>query len=273
MVWNASAMALRDVLRRRANRTPSPELQRELDAPPAWMYPFDLGDGIVPPLLHHELPSVHETRASMMEPIVRQALANGGTAIDVACSEGWFAHRLLDWGASDVLGVDVRDVNVRRARLVQDHYDIASEKLRFDVADAMELGAERTGTFDVVVMIGLIYHLENPIGALRIARGLCRGLCVVEAQVTEQHEPIRSGVGVTDAYEELEASWAAKFEPAQDFHPIASHGGVISLVPNLAALVQAMEVVGFRDVRVVEAAPHLNRQYVQGQRRMVVGYA
>jgi hypothetical protein len=78
---------------------------------------------------------------------------------------------------------------------------------------------------------------------------------------------------VTDEYEQLDASWAAKLEPAQEFHPIASHGGVISLVPNLAALVQAMEIVGFRDTRVLEALPGHNRQYVQGQRRMVVGYA
>src|SRR5471030_3225727 len=30
-------------------------LARELQSPPAWMYPFELRDGSRPPLLHHEL--------------------------------------------------------------------------------------------------------------------------------------------------------------------------------------------------------------------------
>ena len=31
-------------------------------APPAWMYEFDLGDGIVTPLLSPELRQIHRTR-------------------------------------------------------------------------------------------------------------------------------------------------------------------------------------------------------------------
>lgn len=212
----------------------------------------------------------------MMEPVVRDALevaGNDASAIDIACSEGWFAHRLGGWGAAHVHGIDVREVNIRRAELVREHYGIDPSRLTFEVGDALSLDPDSVGRFDVVLMIGLIYHLENPIAALRIARALTRGLCVVEAQVTEQNTPISSGVGVTDEYEQLDASWAAKFEPAQDSHPIASHGGVISLIPNLAALVQAMEVVGFRDVRVLKASSGHNRQYVEGQRRMVIGHA
>jgi tRNA (mo5U34)-methyltransferase len=251
-------------------------LRQELSTDPAWMYRFSLSDGSATPLLHPELPSVHQTRAELMEPVVREALGRSGkeaAALDIACSEGWFAHRLLEWGAKQAHGVDVREVNIRRAELIRDHYGIEPDRLTFEVADALALGPETTGAFDVVLMVGLIYHLENPIGALRIARSLTRGACVVESQVTEQSSPIESGIGVTDQYEQLEASWGAKFEPAQGAHPIASHGGVISLVPNFAALMQAMEVAGFRGVRALDAPPGLNEQYVHGHRRMVVGYA
>jgi tRNA (mo5U34)-methyltransferase len=270
-------MVLRGLLPRRSRRpTVSEELRAALGTPPAWMYPLGLADGSTPPLLHHELPSVHRTRAAMMEPLVRETLASAGadaSAIDIACSEGWFAHRLMDWGAKRVHGVDVREVNIHRAELVRDHYAMDPDRLTFDVADVLSLDPQTAGTFDVVLMIGLIYHLEDPIGALRVARALTRGACVVETQLTEQHAAITSGIGVTDEYEQLDASWAAKFEPAQDFHPIASHGGVISLVPNLAALVQAMEVVGFGDVRVLETPTGHNKQYVERHRAMVIGYA
>lgn len=269
-------MPIRDLLPgRRRVEEPSAALSHELTAPPAWMYPFPVG-GQQAPLLHHELPSVHSTRAEMMEPVVRETLAEAGpqaTAIDIACSEGWFSHRLLDWGAERVVGVDVRDVNIRRARLIQEHYGIPVDRLSFDVADALALTPEATGVFDVVLMVGLIYHLENPIGALRVARSLTRGACIVESQLTEQQAAITAGVGVTDQFEELEASWGSKVEPAQEDHPIASYGGVVSLVPNLAALMQAMQAVGFRDVRRLDASPGQNAQYVGGHRAMVVGYA
>lgn len=270
-------MGLRRLLAGRRKRAEiSEELREALATPPAWMYPLELADGSTPPL--------PPSRAPVCS---RDACRNDGADRARYARDCWSTgvgdrHRVQrglvcpsadGLGAAQVRGVDVREVNIRRAELVREHYGIDAARLTFEVADALSLEPGTSGTHDVVLMIGLVYPLENPIGALRVARALTRGVCVVEAQVTEQHTPITSGVGVTDRYEQLEASWAAKFEPAQDFHPMASHGGVISLVPNLAALLQAMEVVVFRNVRLLEAPEGHNQQYVQRHRAMVVGYA
>ena len=32
-------------------------------------------------------------------------------------------------------------------------------------------------------MLGLIYHLENPVGAIRKAHALCKDVCLIETQV------------------------------------------------------------------------------------------
>ncbi len=250
----------------------------ELAASPTWMYEWDLGDGLRTAVKGPELMSVHETRASTMEPIVREALAASGpeaTALDLACSEGWFAHRLLDWGARRVLGVDVRPENIGRAELVRDRLGIAADRLRFEVADVFDLRPERIGTFDAVLCLGLIYHLENPIGALRIARALTRGVCVVESQLVEPHEPLRHGWGTTDKLMTQEAAWAAYPEPAerQESSPTAAHGGVVSLIPNRAALIQAMRASGFERIECPVVPPTLNPQYVEGHRLVVVGRA
>jgi 2-polyprenyl-3-methyl-5-hydroxy-6-metoxy-1,4-benzoquinol methylase len=158
------------------------------------MYEWDLGEGLRTAVKGPELMAFHETRASVMGPIVREALAAAGpdaTALDLACSEGWFAHRLLDWGARRVVGVDIRPENIQRAELVREHLGVGTDRLRFEVADVFNLHRERMGTFDVVLCLGLIYHLENPIGALRIARALTAAVCVVESQLVEPHEPLR----------------------------------------------------------------------------------
>jgi tRNA (mo5U34)-methyltransferase len=150
---------------------------------------------------------------------------------------------------------------------------IAADRLQFELADVFDLRPERIGTFDVVLCLGLIYHLENPIGALRIARALTRGVCVVESQLVEPHEPLRHGWGTTDKLMTQEAAWAAYPEPAerQESSPTAAHGGVVSLIPNRAALIQAMHASGFERVECPVVPPTLNPQYVEGHRLVVVG--
>jgi tRNA (mo5U34)-methyltransferase len=243
-----------------------------------WMYDWRLTRRVTTPVLGPELPGIHRTRAEIIEPAVRSALSrtgSGARALDLACNEGWFAHRLLEWGASEVVAVDVRAQNIHRAELIREHFGIPAHRLRLLHADVYDLDADALGRFDVVLCLGLIYHLENPIGALRIARSLTAGTCVVETQTTRQADPIVTTWGQTDQTMSLEASWAAYPEPApeQRATTLASIGPVVSLVPNRAALVQAMTVVGFSDVQVLPADPDHNPQYVCGDRTVALGRA
>jgi tRNA (mo5U34)-methyltransferase len=256
---------------RRRSKSIAAELQAEIDSGLAFMYPWDLGESPTP-LIGHDLPSIHGTRARLIEPVVRQALRGGGRALDLACHEGYFAHRLREWGASEVLGIDIREVNVRRAKLLADHYALTG--VTFEQHDVYALDPHELGRFEVVLVLGLIYHLENPIGALRIAKALSSNLCVVESQVTQQTEPIRTGWGIAEQFETVPASWAALYEDPneQENQPLAAFGGVISLVPNRAALDQALRVVGLRNLRVLEPGPEDDQQYRLGDRVVAVGY-
>lgn len=242
------------------------------------MYPWELTPGVTTPLVGPGLPAVHRTRREMIEPAARAALERAGSgarALDIACHEGWFSHRLLDWGAREVVAVDIRDVNVRRARLLRDHYEIPAERLKVERADVYDLDADALGQFDVVLLLGLIYHLENPIGAIRIARALTRGVCLLETQLTRQAAPIRTGWGIPDEFTDEPASWAARFEAPeeQDTQPLAAFGGVISLIPNRAAVEQAMTVAGFSGVEAIAASGGHDPQYLGGDRGVFAGHA
>jgi hypothetical protein len=52
--------------------------------------------------------------------------------------------------------------------------------LRLDIEEAR---AAEIGTHDVTLMLGLLYHLENPVRALRLARAVTRRVLVIESQV------------------------------------------------------------------------------------------
>ncbi len=250
----------------------SPELAAEVRAGP-WMYEFELSPGISTPPFSPILGQVHRTRAEMLEQPVRAALSRAGrevTAIDLACNEGWFSHRLLEWGATRVIGVDIREANVRRANLVRDHFGISPERLTFLHADVLDLDPGELGRFDVVLMLGLVYHLENPGGAVRIARALTRGLCAIESQLTRQSRPILHGMGHPHVLQQAPASFAAILEQDSDRNPLASAEGLVSLIPNRAALEHLASAAGFEQLQWVPAQPRHELQYVQGDRGILL---
>lgn len=250
------------------------ELGRELEREPRWMFPWRLGPEVVTPLIGPNLPSVHRTRMELMERPVREALAAAGpdaTALDMACCEGWFAHRLLEWGAARVVGVDLREVNIRRAELIRDHFEIPAERLSFVQADIFELDLERLGSFDVVLVLGLVYHLEDPVGAVRRARAVTRSLCVLESQLTRQDRPIVHGNGSPEHLFTADASFAAVVEPDADHNQLASAPGILSLIPNRAGFEAMARVAGFEDVELASARADQDRQYWRGDRAVLLG--
>jgi tRNA (mo5U34)-methyltransferase len=250
----------------------APELQAEINGDLDWMYEWELGGQKVQ-LLNPELETVHPTKLDLIEEPVRAVLDAAGpraTGIDLACSEGWFAHRLLDWGAQRVVAYDLRERNVRRARLVRDHLGIHSGRLDFEEADLYKLDVDALGTFDVVILFGIIYHVEDPVGAIRRARALTRGICVIDTALTRQQRPLMHTWGVYDEVLEAPASFAAKLEADAATNPVASGTGIVSMVPNRAAVELMLEAAGFRTWEWREPLQHHNHQYTLGDRGVIV---
>jgi tRNA (mo5U34)-methyltransferase len=256
----------------RTSKAISRGLAEEVDRG-GWMYEWQLTPAFITPVFSPNLPSVHATRMELIEPACRAALSAAGpeaTAIDLACNEGWFAHRLLEWGAARVLGTDIRPDNIRRAELLRDHFGIPAQRLQFECVDVFEMGADREA-YDVTLALGLIYHLERPLEALRVARRLTRSVCLIESQLTRQDRPIVRGDGVPGVYHQSRESFAAWVENDPD-NPLASAGGVMSLVPNQAAL-QSMPVwAGFDSVEPLPVRSHHDLQYVLGDRAVVAAH-
>ncbi len=96
-------------------------------------------------------------------------------------------------------------------------------------------------------MMGLLYHLENPVGALRTCRALCRKLCLIETQIV----PGMSGWVDYGGYQyvrPLKGSFGIIDETGDTHGPEASITG-ICLVPSLEALLWILEKVGFSQVQ------------------------
>ncbi len=120
----------------------------------------------------------------------------------------------------------------------------------------------------MVLLLGLIYHLERPLDAIRVARRATGRLCIIESQLTRQDRPIVRGDGKPNLYYQSPASFAAWVENEAE-STLASLVGVMSLVPNRAALGLMPRWAGFDHVDFLVAQPHHDPQYIVGDRAIV----
>lgn len=107
---------------------------------------------------------------------------SGRTVLDVGAWNGFFSFEAKRRGASRVLATDSftwRHPDYRGREALE----LAREALALDVEtqdiDVMELPPE-LGAFDIVLFLGVFYHLIDPIAALARLRPLTGGVLVVE---------------------------------------------------------------------------------------------
>jgi hypothetical protein len=237
-----------------------------------WFYEFDLPDGTrtrshLPPGVE----KIHTTRLQLMEAALDASVGRDCsklTAVDLACHQGWFSMHLAKRGFREIVGVDGRDEHLADAKLMADLNGVRGFRtLKLDLEEAR---AADIGTYDVTLMLGLLYHLENPVRALRLARAVTRRTLIIESQVV----PHLSGVvdwgaytfqrhmvgafGIIDETEETHASEAS------------IHG--ICLAPSIEALAWLLLRVGFRRVERLLPPPDGYEQLVGQKRAMFAAH-
>ncbi len=86
----------------------------------------------------------------------------GRTVLDIGCNGGFYAMEMKRRGATRVLAVDFDEDYLAQARFAAEVEDLDIEFRRMSVYDVGALG-ER---FDVVLFVGVLYHLRHPLLAL-----------------------------------------------------------------------------------------------------------
>ena len=89
----------------------------------------------------------------------------GKRVLDVACNCGGFSFEAARAGADRVLGFDVADRYIEQANPIRRALGV--DQPEFRVMSIDDVTPEKTGSFDVVLCLGILYHLEDPVGAMR----------------------------------------------------------------------------------------------------------
>ena len=91
----------------------------------------------------------------------------GKSVLDIGCNAGFYSIEMKRRGADRVLGIDSDDRYLEQARLATSKLELDDiEFAKLDVYDVGALG-ER---FDLVIFMGVLYHLRHPLLALDLIR-------------------------------------------------------------------------------------------------------
>ena len=90
----------------------------------------------------------------------------GKTVLDVGCNGGFYSIEMKRRGAARVVGIDSDDDYLLQARLAAEICGVEIELRKLSVYDVGAL-AEK---FDVVLFMGVLYHLRHPLLALDLIR-------------------------------------------------------------------------------------------------------
>jgi tRNA (mo5U34)-methyltransferase len=86
----------------------------------------------------------------------------GRSVLDIGCNAGFYSMEMKRRGADRVLGIDSDDGYLEQARFAADVNGFDIEFRRMNVYEVPQLKE----TFDVVLFLGVLYHLRHPLLAL-----------------------------------------------------------------------------------------------------------
>jgi tRNA (mo5U34)-methyltransferase len=192
-----------------------------------WHHQIDLGNGIVTPGQDNSLKKLKRLKLP--------ASLKGKTVLDIGSWDGFFAFEAEDRQAARVLATDsfiwnggVKGVDKRGFDLAKKLLNSAVEEQTIDILD---VSPDKVGEFDLVLFLGVLYHMKHPLLALEKMASVTKEMAVIETVV--------------------DLLWIKK--PAMAFYvdDELNQDATNWVGPNLPALVGMLKTVGFKRIEVV----------------------
>jgi tRNA (mo5U34)-methyltransferase len=239
-----------------------------------WFYEFDLGEhGHTASVLPPEILPIHQTRLEMVNRVVDGYFGDRVRQIrclDVGCHEGYYSVAMVRKGMREVRGVDVRESNLEKARLVAEVYGLRD--LVYEHKNCEALRVEETGRYELCLFLGLLYHLENPMLCLRNISSITGELCIIETQVVDEVEGEAEWGGRewTRPYHGV----LALIDEAGEFYNDIGETGASPLAtcPSINALHFMLKHAGFRRTEIIKPPPGAYEQHQRGKRVVCAAY-
>jgi len=165
---------------------PHDELRRKIEALGPWFHNIDLGGVRTAP--DHFLGDYPAMKYRAFANALPTDLT-GRTVLDIGCNGGFYSIEMKRRGAERVLGIDFDDDYLAQARFAAEMCGQDIEFRNLSVYDVARLGE----TFDIVLFMGVLYHLRHPLLALDlIHEHVTRDILVFQSMLrgSQEVEPV-----------------------------------------------------------------------------------
>ena len=156
-----------------------PSLRDEVQAL-RWFHRIELAPGLI-------TPGQDESQAKLAQVRLPERL-DGWSVLDLGAWDGFFSFEAERRGASRVAAVDPEcwrepawgpnGWGTKRP------FELARRALGSKVEDLdinlQDLSPETVGQFDLVLLLGVFYHLPDPLAVMKAAASVCKGMIIVE---------------------------------------------------------------------------------------------
>lgn len=206
-------------------------LEERIQTLTPWHYAFQFREGVSTPVRDPDWINRHQQRAAyFFDSLVAHHpdLFTEARILDLGCNAGFWTLRALAAGAREVVAVDARPHHLEQLKLVLDESGIAPDRWVALEANIYDLDYSALGDFDVVLCLGLLYHVAKPFELLEKISLLQPELLLIDTKISRSREAILEVLP----------------EPLDDPRMAADWGVV--MVPSTSALNQMLQVLDYR---------------------------
>jgi tRNA (mo5U34)-methyltransferase len=138
-----------------------------------WFHRIELAPGIF-------TPGVEDTprKAELIE---FPSDLKGKTVLDIGAYDGYFSFEAEKRGASYVLAYDHLPPDQSGFNLAR---EALNSKVEHRVGSVYDLSPQSVGSFDIVLFLGVIYHLRSPLLALQRIHSVCKETMYLESHIS-----------------------------------------------------------------------------------------
>ena len=199
-----------------------------------WYHTIDFGDGIVSKGVDDSPRKLRRLRIP--------GNLSGLSVLDIGAWDGFCSFEAERRGARRVLAVDSYSW-CGQGWGTKEGFDLAhsalGSRVESRIIELLEISPETTGTFDLVLFLGVLYHLRDPLPVLERVASVTGRQLILETHVDLLHCR----------------------RPAVAFYPGTELNGDPTnwIGPNPAAVTAMLKTVGFREIRLVHLHSPLRR--------------
>jgi tRNA (mo5U34)-methyltransferase len=162
------------------------QIKQEIQSYDNWFYQFDLKGNLTPVRKKGWVNQHTQRKRYFFDPLV--SLFGGSLAgkriLDLGCNAGFWSLLAVENGCDFVQGIDGRQKNIDQANFVFNVKEIDKKKYQFTQGNVFDIDYTHWGNFNIVFLLGLIYHLGKPMELLERISKINPDILVIDTRLS-----------------------------------------------------------------------------------------